>query len=109
MARKLNYMNIFIDGCKDTVRETKRNMDDFALPSYETPTNQKRREKYLDFTLKSVSEILTPSQRSYILSYYIDNQKMKEIAEENSVNVATVSRTIKRGLDRIKKIAGVYF
>lgn len=47
-----------------------------------------------------LEECVTPIQKEYILDYYVGQMSVREIAEMRSVNPATVSRTIRRGLDK---------
>lgn len=47
-----------------------------------------------------LNECVTATQRDYIIKYFIDGMKVREIAELYGVNQATVSRTIRRGLDK---------
>lgn len=56
-----------------------------------------RAKKMLPIVLE---ECVTQIQREYILDYYVGQMSVYEIAEMRSVNPATVSRTIRRGLDR---------
>lgn len=44
---------------------------------------------------------LTETQRCYIDRFFFDGWTMREIAESSGVNTATVSRTIRTGLDRL--------
>ena len=46
---------------------------------------------------------LTTSQRRYILMYYRDGLTMEEIAHTCGLNRSTVSRTIKRARERLKR------
>lgn len=52
---------------------------------------------------RALEEELTDKQRRVIKMYYIDEIKMVDIAKELGVNVSTVSRTIHRGLAKLKK------
>lgn len=47
-----------------------------------------------------LDECVTVTQRNYILKYYVDQMSIVEIAELYGVNKFTVSRTIRRGLDK---------
>lgn len=47
-----------------------------------------------------LDECVTETQRNYIMKYYMDKMSTVEIAEFYGVNKSTVSRTIRRGLDR---------
>lgn len=84
-------------------------MDFFKAQSNGAPTNKNEVRQYKRFVAKSLRGVITPTQREYIIDYYLSNRSMKEIAEERGVNVSTVSRTIKRGMNRIKILADVYF
>lgn len=46
---------------------------------------------------------LTEAQRLYATLYYIDRVPMRRIAESFGVNVSTVSRTIARASERLKR------
>lgn len=51
----------------------------------------------------ALEEELTPRQRQVVHMYYIDQMLMKDIAEALGVNVSTVSRTLCRGRDRLRR------
>lgn len=44
---------------------------------------------------------VTPKQREYMLLYYGQGLSMTEIAQQSGVNISTVSRTLKRGRQRL--------
>lgn len=44
---------------------------------------------------------ITPKQREYMLLYYGQGMSMEAIAEQSGVNKSTVSRTLKRGRQRL--------
>ena len=44
---------------------------------------------------------ITPKQREYMMMYYGKNMSMEAIAQERGVNKSTVSRTLKRGRQRL--------
>lgn len=52
---------------------------------------------------------LTPMQRKYLLLYYQGSMSMREIAARYGVTVPTVSRTVKRGRERLKRVLLLYF
>ena len=52
---------------------------------------------------RAIEEELTSRQMEMITRYYIDGRSMQDIADELSVNVSTVSRTIKRGRVRLSR------
>ena len=51
----------------------------------------------------AMREELTDRQRELIEKYYLYGMSMTEIAEELELSPSTVSRTIKRGRERIRK------
>lgn len=85
------------------------NMDIFATRENIVSTNKKDRQKYKEFLIKAINNALTPNQKEYIIEYYVFNRKMKDIAEQNNINISTVSKTIKRGTNKIKNLANIYF
>lgn len=85
------------------------NMDIFPTGNEKISTNNKDRQKYKEFLIKAINNALTPNQKEYIIEYYVFNKKMKDIAELNNINISTVSKTIKRGTNKIKKLANIYF
>ena len=44
---------------------------------------------------------ITPKQREYLTLYYGEGLNLREISERTGVNKSTVSRTMKRGRDRL--------
>lgn len=46
---------------------------------------------------------LTPRQREMLMRYYWQQQTMAQIARELGVNRSTVSRTIRRGEERLRR------
>ena len=85
------------------------NMDIFSYGNKKISTNNKNRQKYKEFLIKAINNALTPNQKEYIIEYYVFNKKMKDIAELKNINISTVSKTIKRGTNKIKKLAYIYF
>lgn len=51
---------------------------------------------------RCIREELTTRQRDMLLRYYVSGQNQREIAEELGVNKSTVSRTIRRGEERLR-------
>ncbi len=50
-----------------------------------------------------IDEELTPLQRQTLLAYYIQQQTIPQIAADRCVNKSTVSRTLKRAEDKLKR------
>ena len=48
-----------------------------------------------------IAKELTPRQREYMMLYYGKNMSMEAIARQMGVNKSTVSRTLKRGRQRL--------
>lgn len=53
---------------------------------------------------KAVEHELTDIQRTYFCKYYFEGLTMREIAQERGVDKATVSRTVARARNRIKRV-----
>ena len=52
---------------------------------------------------EAVENELTPRQRELVKLYYIDQMTMYDIASLTGVSVSTVSRTLKRARERLRK------
>lgn len=52
---------------------------------------------------------LTARQKQVIMLYYFKGLDMREISDTLCINISTVSRTIKRGRDRIFSVLRFYF
>ena len=50
-----------------------------------------------------MGEDITEKQRRALLMYYAEGKNMREIGEATGVNKSTVSRTIKRGEQRLRR------
>lgn len=51
---------------------------------------------------QAIESELTPRQSQLVHMYYIEQMQMQDIADEMGLHISTVSRTIKRGRDRLK-------
>lgn len=51
----------------------------------------------------ALAEELTPRQQQVVHMYYVDQMLMRDIADTLGVNVSTVSRTLGRGRDRLRR------
>ncbi len=51
----------------------------------------------------AVKNELTPRQRQLVAMYYVQGLNMPRIARELGLNVSTVSRTLARGRERLKR------
>lgn len=52
---------------------------------------------------RALHEDITEKQRQYLLLYYAEGLNMNQIGEQMGVDKSTVSRTIKRGEDRLRR------
>lgn len=52
---------------------------------------------------RALRQDVTPKQRQYLLLYYGQGMKVTEISEKLGVNKSTVSRTMKRGRQRLQR------
>lgn len=50
----------------------------------------------------AIERELTPRQSQLVHMYYIEQMQMQDIADEMGLHISTVSRTIKRGRERLK-------
>lgn len=66
-------------------------------------TNSSQIKKMKNTLYETIHKDLTERQREMITMYYFDNMLMDDIAGKLGVTKGSVSITIKRGLNRIKK------
>ena len=50
-----------------------------------------------------IDEELTDLQKQTLVAYYFQEQSIPQIAEERGVNKSTVSRTLKRAEDKVRR------
>ena len=50
-----------------------------------------------------IREELTPMQRQTLIAYYIEGQNIPAIARERGVSKSTVSRTLHRAEDKLRR------
>lgn len=50
-----------------------------------------------------IQEELTETQRQVLMAYYFQERTVTQIAEERGVNKSTISRTLRRAEDRLKR------
>lgn len=81
------------------------------LKNYKLDNAQSNTEK-IETVKRMLYEVihneLTGKQREYLLMYYFDRMKLKEIASIYNVNISTISRTIKRGEKNIYNFLKYY-
>ena len=61
------------------------------------------REVQLKRVQRVIREELTELQRHALIAYYFQQQTIPQIAAERGVNKSTVSRTLKRAEDKLRK------
>lgn len=50
-----------------------------------------------------IEQELTPRQRDTILAYYFQDKSIAQIAQERGVNKSTVSRTLRRAEEKLRR------
>ena len=65
--------------------------------------NSEQHERLLRNLPKVIKFELTPRQRQVVVMYYFQRKNIPEIAAELGLSRSTISRTLKRGRDRIQK------
>lgn len=51
---------------------------------------------------RAIDNDLTPRQKQLVYMYYLEQMRMQDIADELGLHISSVSRTIKRGRNRLK-------
>lgn len=87
------------------------NLSGFAnSPSTERGnSNTRQREEYQKFLYRAIKQGLTKRQQQVIMLYYFEHKNMVEISQLLSVNKSTVSRTMRRAIERLRQLAKLYF
>ncbi len=83
----------------------------FNIPdkSHEESSDNKARLECAKHVLHEIiKDNLTGRQKQVLILYFFENKNTVEIAEMLNVNKSTVSRTLKRALDNIKKYIRYY-
>ena len=52
---------------------------------------------------RAIESDLTKRQKQLVYMYYLDQMRMQDIADELDLHISSVSRTIKRGRERLKR------
>lgn len=52
---------------------------------------------------RALRQDVTPKQRKYLMLYYGEGLNLREISQRTGVNKSTVSRTMKRGRERLHR------
>ena len=64
--------------------------------------NQVRLQELYDALSKALREEVTDRQRQVLFLYYVQGLNMRQIAEALGIERSTVSRTLKRGEERLR-------
>lgn len=67
------------------------------------PDNSEQHERVLRNLPKVMKEELTPRQRQMVDMYFCQRKTIPAIAKELEINRSTVSRTLHRGMDNIRR------
>ena len=76
---------------------------------FQGQTNRREREEYRRFLYRAIKTQLTHRQTQVMLLYYFEGKNITEIAQELGLNKSTVSRTLRRSLNRLTDLARLYF
>ena len=76
-------------------------MKNILYEGYEGPRLPK--EVQLKRVQRVIREELTEKQRQILLAYYIQDQTIPQIAESRGVNKSTVSRTLHRAEEKLRR------
>ena len=79
------------------------------MTCFQGQTNRREREEYRRFLYRAIKTQLTHRQTQVMLSYYFEEKNITEIAQELGLNKSTVSRTLRRSLNRLTDLARLYF
>ena len=69
----------------------------------EQDTNTREMDRLKRRLRRAICEDVTETQRRYLMLYYGEQVNMVEIGRRMGVHKSTVSRTIKRGEDRLRR------
>lgn len=79
------------------------------MTCFQGQTNRREREEYRRFLYRAIKTQLTHRQTQVMLLYYFEGKNITEIAQELELNKSTVSRTLRRSLNRLTDLARLYF
>ena len=79
------------------------------MTCFQGQTNRREREEYRRFLYRAIKTQLTHWQTQVMLLYYFEGKNITEIAQELGLNKSTVSRTLRRSLNRLTDLARLYF
>lgn len=79
------------------------------MTCFQGQTNRREREEYRRFLYRAIKTQLTHRQTQVMLLYYFEGKNITEIAQELGLNKSTVSRTLRRSLNRLTDLTRLYF
>ena len=79
------------------------------MTCFQGQTNRREREEYRRFLYRAIKTQLTHRQTQVMLLYYFEGKNITEIAQELGLNKSTVSRTLRRSVNRVTDLARLYF
>lgn len=79
------------------------------MSCFQGQTNRREREEYRRFLYRAIKTQLTHRQTQVMLLYYFEGKNITEIAQKLGLNKSTVSRTLRRSLNRLTDLARLYF
>lgn len=84
-------------------RDGEQQGDYIAWMFANSPSNEEQLDRAKRNLLRAFEEELTETQKEVIKQKFFHDKSVTEIAIERGVNKSTVSRTIKRALQRLKR------
>ena len=79
------------------------------MTCFQGQTNRREREEYRRFLYRAIKTQLTHRQTQVMLLYYFEGKNITGIAQELGLNKSTISRTLRRSLNRLTDLARLYF
>lgn len=79
------------------------------MTCFQGQTNRREREEYRRFLYRAIKTQLTHRQTQVMLLYYFEGKNITEIAQQLGLNKSTISRTLRRSLNRLTDLARLYF
>ena len=76
-------------------------MKNILYEGYEGP--RLPRQVQIKRVQRVIREELTDNQREILLAYYMENRTIPQIAEDRGVNKSTVSRTLHRAEEKLRR------
>ena len=76
-------------------------MKNILYEGYEGP--RLPRQVQIKRVQRVIRDELTENQREILLAYYMDNQTIPQIAEDRGINKSTVSRTLHRAEEKLRR------